>query len=100
MFKGNIAKLKMEKSLIIGERTEDAQFIGEVLDYQEDGKIYFLLPNAELTELSLNAIYKCEIQTTDDAVWCTGTLVERYCADKGKVVKMKIENGFYKINIK
>lgn len=101
MYKGNVAKLRMEKCLTIGGQMVDTQFICEVMDYrEEEGSIFLALSNGTLTDLSLNAIYKCEVQTGEYTVWCTGLLVDRYCSRDGKIVKMKIQNGFYKINIK
>lgn len=101
MYKGHVATIRMDRSLLIGETAEDTQFDGIVLDYDEqEGNLLLALQTGELTEISLNAIYRCEIQMKESGVWCTGTVVDRCCSGAGKIVNIKIENGFYKINIK
>lgn len=61
--------------------------------------IYFILENEELTSLSLDIIYGCEISSKDEKATCTGRIKERYYNENGKMFKFEIENGFYKINL-
>ena len=101
MYEGNMAKIRMDRNLIIGGTTDDTQFDCIVLGYDEqEGSLLLTLQAGVLTELSLNAIYRCEIYMGEHNIWCTGTIADRCCTGDGKIVKMKIQNGFYKINIK
>lgn len=101
MKQGNKAALLMKKVLgsatVLDEKTYDCQ----VLKY--DGKeewIYFVLENEELPAISLDAIYECRIDDTDNQVLCTGRVKERHENAFGKILKFQIENGFYKISLK
>ena len=44
----------------------------------------------------LEGIYECSIEDPKDPVVCKGILKERYWNKAGRVVKFKIQNGFYK----
>ena len=101
MYKGNTAKLTMKQNLIIGAEPDGRQFACEVLDYDEQECILSLaLMTGTLTDLSLNAVYECDIEMEGYGVRCDGVLSERYSANSGQNVKVKIKNGFYKITIK
>jgi len=101
MKKGEGAKLYMKKTLIEGVVFDEYVHSSIVLHYCEKEEcIYFLLESGKLTGLSLDAIYECKIQTEKEQIRCTGRIVERYHGTAGKMFKFKIENGFYKINLK
>ena len=59
-----------------------------------------ILRDENLRQLSLDALYECQIQTEDAWFTCTGKIVERFCNHQGNNVKLQVKNGFYKINIK
>lgn len=101
MRKGDVAKLKMQKMLCAdGQKVADVHECF-VLQYDaEQENIYLALQNGTLTNLSLDGVYKCEIQRDEESVACTGRIQERYCSGPYKILKFRIENGFYKINIK
>ena len=101
MQKGNSATLYMKKVLRVGDTLSESAHVGVVLQYDEKEEcIYFLLESGKLTELSLDAIYECKIQTEKEQLHCTGRIKERYRGMAGKTFKFEIENGFYKINQK
>ena len=101
MYEGNMAKIRMDRNLIIGGTTADILFDCKISNYDEtEENILLVLQGGNLEDLSLNAVYQCEIQEAENAVLCTGIIVDRCCTSEGKIVKMKIQNGFYKINIK
>lgn len=101
MRKGNHAKIYLKKMLCAGALLNEREHIATVLQYNEKKEcIFLLLETGKLAELSLDAIYECEIQTEEGGISCTGRIVERYCGAVGKIFKFEIENGFYKINIK
>lgn len=101
MKKGDMAKLKMQKMLYA-----EGQIIADthdclVLQYDDKHEnLYLALQSGTLTNLSLDGIYRCEIHSDGEAVTCTGRIQERYCSGPYKVLRFRIENGFYKIKIK
>ena len=101
MRKGNHAELYLKKMLLVGAVLDEGKHIASVLRYDENKEcIYFLLESGKLTDLSLDAIYECKIQTEESHLSCTGRITERYSGTAGKTFKFDIENGFYKINLK
>jgi hypothetical protein len=59
-----------------------------------------VLQEQELEDVLLDAIYHCSIVVNAEEISCTGIVMERFCSAIGKIVKFKIKNGFYKINLK
>ena len=101
MQKGNSATLYMKKVLRVGDTLSESAHVGVVLQYDEKEEyIYLQLQSGRLTDLSLDAIYECKIQTEKEQLNCTGRIKERYRGTAGKMFKFEIENGFYKINLK
>lgn len=101
MRKGDNATLKMRKILCVQGSMDERVHLATVLQYDEKKEyIYFLLKEGKLTDLILDAIYECQIQTEKEHLNCTGRIKERYCGKEGKIFKIEIENGFYKINLK
>lgn len=101
MKKGDRATLSMRKTLCVGGVLDEQEHSATVLHYDEKQEcIYFFLQSGKLTDLSLDAIYECKIQTDKERLDCTGRIKERYFGEAGKTFKFEIENGFYKINIK
>lgn len=98
MQKGDLVKLNMQKALCIGAEINEDTYECIVLQYDDKQEcIYLALQNSELTELSLDAIYKCENEKGTES--CVGRLKERYCKESYKVLKMQVKNGFYKISV-
>ena len=101
MTRGECAKLKVDKTLCIGEMKEEKSHLCDVLQYDEKKEcIYLRLQSSELTEISPDVVYFCEIGDDKEKMTCTGRVRERYNGKHGKTVKFQIENGFYKINTK
>lgn len=101
MKKGDCATFYMKKTLLAKSVRDERIYSGIVFRYDEKTEcIDFQLESGELTELSLDAIYECVIQTEHGSQKCTGRMKERYCGKEGKIFKFEIENGFYKINLK
>ena len=82
---GCTAKLRMDRVIL-----EDSFF-----DEKEE-TLYLVSEEAELTFYSLDGIYECSIEDPKDPVVCKGILKERYWNKAGRVMKFKIQNGFYK----
>lgn len=100
MKQGDQAQLTIKKYLKKEYIKEYGPCSGTVLRYDAKNEcIYFLLKNEELTNVSLDIIYRCEIHSADEILSCTGRVKERYYHEKGKILKFEIENGFYKINL-
>lgn len=101
MRKGDLAELRVKKVLISGNVPEELMHICKVLYLNEKEEcLYLLLEESNLEELSLDSIYECNIKSKEMITKCTGRIKERYICSEGKVIKIQIENGFYKINIK
>lgn len=101
MRQGDSAALYMKKLLRAGDALDDDVYSSAVLQYDEKEEcIYLRLESGRLTDLSLDAIYECKIQTEKEQLHCTGRIKERYRGVAGKTFKFEIENGFYKINLK
>ena len=101
MKKGNVATICMTKTLRSADVLDERVYSGVVLGYDEKTEcIYLQLESGKLTDLSLDAIYECKIQTESGRQECTGRIKERYCGMAGKIFRFEIENGFYKINLK
>lgn len=99
---GNKAELTMRKLLCKGSDMDQKTYLCNILRY-DFGKecIYLVLENSSLKEISLDAIYECVIKETEsEKIMCTGRVVERFHEEAGRIIKFKIENGFYKINVK
>ena len=98
---GDYAELTMKKAMLAGETIDKNVISCRVLRY--DGKqecIYLVLEDAQLTDVSLDSVYECQIQTSEDGMACTGIVRERYYNAFGKILEFQIKNGFYKIRIK
>ncbi len=101
MKKGDFVSLRMHRPLVSNAKSTETIYSGRILKYDENQEcIYMMLNNTELTDLSLDAIYECEIQSENESIGCTGRIKERYCGEEGKTAQMQIATGFYKINIK
>lgn len=102
MRSGNKAELNMRKPLCKGVDMDQKTYLCSILRYDLAKEcIYLVLENDSLKEISLDAIYECMIKETEkETIMCTGRVIERFHEEKGKIIKFKIENGFYKINVK
>ena len=101
MRRGDQAELRVKKVLLSGIVPDGLVHRCKVLSLNEKEEcIYLLLEESELEELSLDNIYECAIESKDRIIKCTGRIKERYRGPEGKKLKVQIENGFYKINIK
>lgn len=96
MYEGNQADIRMLKMLLSGEETEPDIYKGEIITCQEE-MLSMLLLNAELVELSLDAIYECNIVSEEEQLTCRGRVRERYENRQGKVCVFEITNGFFKV---
>ena len=101
MKQGNAAELKAIQMLRLGQEKNNHTYVCEVVSYDIQRAILCLVLKAdELTELSLDAIYECRVFEEERALECTGRICERYQGEEGKVLCLKVENGFYKISTK
>lgn len=101
MRRGDGVELKMEKVLRAGDTKDKAVYTCTVLGYDTEGEsISLLLETGKLTDISLDAIYSCKIQSEEEQISCTGRICNRYCGKAGKILEFQIKSGFYKINLK
>ncbi len=101
MNKGNVVKLIMTQPLSVGQMLDEKVYVCELVSYDRQQEMVFLILNeGELKELSLDAIYECQIFAEEAMFQCTGRIVERFNDTEGKKVNLRVKNGFYKINIK
>lgn len=101
MRKGDYAEIEMKKILCAGGSVDKNVYECSFLKYNmQEECIYLVLQSGTLEQLSLDAIYQCEIRTEKERIDCTGRIKERYSNETGKIIKFQVENGFYKINLK
>lgn len=101
MYEGKKAELEMKKVLLAGKVLEQKVFQCNILRYNaEQERVYLVLEKDELTNISLDGIYECRIETGKMWLVGEGRIVERYYNEAGKILELQIENGFYKNNIK
>lgn len=100
MYEKCTAHLKMLRMILEGGSFIEGERECRVITYnQEEECIYLLVEEGELTSLSLDGIYECEIKTQKETVRCKGRLIERYMNKMGKIAVMRVKNGFYKNNV-
>ena len=96
MFEGNVVELKMEKQLLEHEEMDLKVYHAEAIKYDESNEnVYLKLEEGELTELSLDAVYQCQLHMETETVLWSGVISKRYCSAKGKMLYMKITSGFF-----
>ena len=94
-------EIKMYKPLRLGTARDENVYSCEYLRYDSKKEcLYLAVKSVELTTFSLDAIYFCELQSGTEVLQCTGRIKERSNQKAGRILKLEIENGFYKINIK
>lgn len=95
---GSIVKVTMEKVLKKGLELDNKEYFCEILSYDEESQMLHLgCERKVLTELSLDARYRCLCEEDEYEVYCLGLIRERFENEEGSVVQFFIENGFYKI---
>lgn len=101
MRKVDCVEIKMKKVLCTGDKLDEHTFVCELLRYDSKREsLYLEVSTSDLTAFSLDAIYECKLQSGFSVLECTGRIKERYCQGNKNVIKLEIENGFYKNNIK
>ena len=73
---GCTAKLRMDRVILEDSFFDETEYLCKIIAYDE--------------------IYECSIEDPKDPVVCKGILKERYWNKAGRVMKFKIQNGFYK----
>ena len=86
---GCTAKLRMDRVILEDSFFDETEYLCKIIAYDEEEETLYLV--SEETEL-----YECSIEDPKDPVVCKGILKERYWNKAGRVMKFKIQNGFYK----
>ncbi len=99
---GDQAELIMKKTLCKGMKLDQNTYSCKILRYDSAQEcIYLVLEESLLKEISLDAIYECTvIDAQMQQTISTGRVIERYNESDGALLKYKVKNGFYKINVK
>lgn len=101
MYHGSSVELEMKKMLLAGAGKEENVFQCKILEYDAgQERIYLILEDAKLSEISLDAVYECRIKTKEGLRVGEGRIRQRYYNEAGKILELQIENGFYKNSIK
>ena len=96
-YEGCTAKLRMDRVILEDSFFDETEYLCKIIAYDEEEEtLYLTSEEAELTSYSLDSIYECSIDDQDNPVICKGILKDRYWNKAGKVMKLKIQNGFYK----
>ena len=85
MYEGNPVDLRMEKILSADGIFDDSTRQCRVRKYDPEEDFIYL----ELKEDKL--------ETRTELLYCTGVVKERYCQEDKKLLKFRIENGFYNV---
>ncbi|MGO5051196.1 hypothetical protein ACTQ6A_01575 [Lachnospiraceae bacterium LCP25S3_G4] len=100
MYEGCKVELQMEQVVLLGEKMDDTVYTCDIVEYnQEEERIFLLLKNNALIDLSLDAKYKCYIFSEEQKLICLGMVKSRYQSAIGNMIEFQIENGFYKNSI-
>ena len=101
MYDGDKALLSMIQSQKEGCEIDPAVYKCTVIEYHKElEQVHLLQRTGEITDISLDAVYECRIQTLQGESVCTGTVKERYENRAGMILILQIVNGFYEINVK
>ena len=97
MYEGCAAQLRMERGVLQETFLDETVYQCKVIAYDEEGEtLYLAAEDANLTSFSLDGIYECGIDDEKESLICKGLVKERYWNKAGKVLRFKIQNGFYK----
>lgn len=98
---GRRIRLQMQRILKSTEEYNPKEYPCTLVSYDEKEEILHLrLLQGALTEISLDAIYRCVIEEANKSLLAEGRILERCRNEAGCMLQMRIENGFYKNNIK
>lgn len=90
------AELTMKKMILEGNELDETIYKCELLKYDtKEECIYLVLSEANITDLSLDGIYRCIIYRENLGMECEGRIIERYINHDGNILKFQIEKGFY-----
>ena len=93
MYKGEEARLRAKKVLRKEDELVETVLRCKVWEYDPSKEcIYLILQEGELTDVSLDTIFSCEVVRETEKLECVGKIIERYCNENGKIIKFKIKN--------
>jgi len=101
MYTQKEATLTMRTPLVESTELDTNVYRCEVLEYDESKeKILLQLKGSKIQNLTLNAMYECQILLEEKGILCTGLIRERYIDERGCILNFRVESGFYEISIK
>ena len=94
------ADLRMTQVILQNGLFDDMVHHCKVICYHSEEELLYLLAGKnELASFSLDGIYECAITLGTEKIKCSGNICERYWSKTGKVVVLRVKNGFYKNNL-
>ena len=76
---------------------DETEYLCKIIAYdEEEERRCIWYRKRRNSPLFFDGIYECSIEDPKDPVVCKGILKERYWNKAGRVMKFKIQNGFYK----
>lgn len=101
MYENCPVTLKMTRMIHDGDNINEKVYRCKVVQYNPENEcIYILTGKLGLSVFSLDGVYECEIETETEKIRCTGMIRERYGNKLGKIIVLKVKNGFYKNSVK
>ena len=95
MYEGSQVYLHMKKNILANGMTDHTCYQCTIYKYDEENQnIYMILEDEELTRISLDAVYSCDIFAVEDTS-CEGIVEERYNCSQGSMLRFRVKNGFY-----
>ena len=94
-YEGCTAKLRMERVILEDSFFDETEYLCKIIAYDEEEETLYLVSE----EGAAHEVYASQLLEGDrgeDPVICKGIIKERYWNKAGKVMKFKIQNGFYK----
>lgn len=101
MYDGDKAVLTMVQYLKEDKEKDENTYEATVIEYQKEmEQVHLILRSGSLSDISLDAVYECRIQTITCETVCTGMIKDRYENRAGMILVLQVMNGFYEINLK
>jgi len=96
MHEGCTVDLQMEKVISVDGIFDEGTHHCTIIQYEKDEDFIRLrLMEDDLSVISLDAKYRCYIDTKEQFLLCSGVVQKRFRGEDHNIIIFRIENGFY-----
>ena len=93
MYDGDKAVLTMVQYLKEDKEKDENTYEATVIEYQKEmEQVHLILRSGSLSDISLDAVYECRIQTMTCETVCTGMIKDRYENRAGMILVLQLMN--------